>query len=76
MFKQQSSIFNASEEKRLAVVVSQLVLQEKGTQEDLLACLSNTVFPETTPKEYLRWINYQNFLLTIYMDLNQNGLLK
>lgn len=75
VFKHQSSIFNANEEKRLAVVVSQLVLQEKATQEDLLACLSNTVFPKTTPKEYLRWINYQNFLLTIYMDLNQNGLL-
>lgn len=76
ILKKQPAIFTANEEKRLATVISQLILQEKITQQDLLIWLSKTNFPDTKAKDYLRWINYQNFLMTIYLDLNQGHILE
>ncbi|WP_438839147.1 DUF2785 domain-containing protein [Streptococcus pluranimalium] len=76
ILKKQPDIFTANEEKRLATVISQLILQEKITQQNLLIWLSKTNFPDTKAKDYLSWINYQNFLMTIYLDLNQGHILE
>lgn len=75
VFKNQDQVFTANEEKRLATVISQLILQEKIGQQDLHNWISQTDFPKIQDPDYLRWINYQNFILKIYMDLDQAGLL-
>ncbi|WP_049618585.1 DUF2785 domain-containing protein [Streptococcus sp. X13SY08] len=71
VFRNQQQVFTANEEKRLAIVVSQLVLQEKIGQQDLFNWITKTDFPKVQDQDYLRWLNYQNFLLKIYMDLDQ-----
>ncbi|WP_422937112.1 DUF2785 domain-containing protein [Streptococcus pluranimalium] len=62
ILKKQPAIFTANEEKRLATVISQLILQEKITQEDLLNWVSKTNFPNVELKDY-----YAGLIIKIFL---------
>ena len=72
VFKQQAKAFTAGESDRLATIVVQLLLIGKIQAETLLQWLVETEFPHEADADYLTWINYQQFLRAIYVELDHH----
>ncbi|AUA18171.1 DUF2785 domain-containing protein [Streptococcus suis] len=71
----QSKVFSAGEEIRLAQIPVYLLLNEKGTSQELTGWISELDFPNQEPVDYFRWLNLQHFLSSLYFQLKSQQAL-
>ncbi len=75
LLKRQATIFSAGEERRLALLISQLILQQKLSQTDLASWIEQTTFRDQTATDYFEQGNFENFLLAISTYLEKEEAL-
>ncbi|MDW8682428.1 DUF2785 domain-containing protein [Streptococcus suis] len=71
----QSKVFSAGEEIRLAQIPVYLLLNEKVSSQELTEWMNELDFPNQEPLDYLRWLNLQHFLSSLYFQLNSHQVL-
>lgn len=71
----QTQVFSAGEERRLALIISQLISQEKLTQNELAFWIEQITFSDNSPSEYFAQINFENFLLALSTYLEKEEIL-
>lgn len=76
VLKQREALFTAGEERRLAFIVTQLLIQEKIQQTQLCHWIEKLDFPNQSPQDYFVLLNLENLLSTIYLHLEKEGLLE
>ena len=76
VLKQREALFTAGEERRLAFMVTQLLIQEKFQQTQLCHWIEKLDFPNQSPQDYFALLNLENLLSTIYLHLEKEGLLE
>ena len=76
VLKQREALFTAGEERRLAFMVTQLLIQEKIQQTQLCHWIEKLDFPNQSPQDYFVLLNLENLLSTIYLHLEKEGLLE
>ena len=76
VLKQREALFTAGEERRLAFMVTQLLIQEKIQQTQLCHWIEKLDFPNQSPQDYFALLNLENLLSTIYLHLEKEGLLE
>ncbi len=76
VLKQREALFTAGEERRLAFMVTQLLIQEKIQQTQLCYWIEKLDFPNQSPQDYFALLNLENLLSTIYLHLEKEGLLE
>ena len=76
VLKQREALFTAGEERRLAFMVTQLLIQEKIQQTQLCHWIEKLDFPNQSPQDYFALLNLENLLSTIYLHLEKEGFLE
>lgn len=72
---QQTEIFSAGEERRLALVLTNLIIKGRLSTDQLLHDLGNYDWPDQTPNDYFAKINLDNFLSCVYFQLKAHDKL-
>lgn len=75
LLQRQTQAFSAGEERRLALIMSQLISQEKLNQHEVASWIEQTHFPDQSPAEYFAQINFENFLLALSAYLEKEEIL-
>lgn len=68
-FEKQETVFTAGEDKRLALVLSHLLITEKISAEQVIQNLLKTNLHDETPKAYFAKLNLEQFLSALYFQL-------
>lgn len=75
LLQRQIQVFSAGEERRLALIMSQLISQEKLNQHEVASWVEQTHFLDQSPAEYFAQINFENFLLALSAYLEKEEIL-
>lgn len=74
-FQSQTQVFTGGEERRLALVLANLVMSDKLSSQNLLDTLRTLDFPQERACDYFAKLNVDNFLSTLYFQLKTHDKL-
>lgn len=71
VLKKPKKIFTAGEERRLAILITQLLIAGKLDQNQLADWVGQLELPDLSPQEYFCRVNVENFLAAIFLQLEK-----
>lgn len=76
VLKRQKKLFTAGEDKRLAYLMTHLILQKKIQQFQVCQWIEKLDFPVQNAPDYFRRSNMENILSSLFLQLEKEGLLE
>lgn len=71
----QKQVFSAGEERRLALVIAQLLSHQKLDPDWLAEQIRQMDWEKQSPQDYFAWLNLENTLSSLYLLLSKEGQL-
>lgn len=75
VLKKQTQVFTAGEDRRIAILLAQLILQKKLTQEQIADWIEDLDFLDQSPETYFASLNLENVLICLYFSLEKENAL-
>lgn len=75
VLKKQTQVFTAGEDRRIAILLAQLILQKKLTQEQIADWIEDLDFLDQSPETYFTSLNFENVLMCLYFSLEKENML-